>query len=546
MPKPTSSRPEHYTQLCDHLRGAALVGSVGGLLSWDQETYMPEAAAGFRAEQQSFMSALAHEKRTDPRIGKLLSRCEDDAALMADPARGSNVREARRDYDRATKLPTELVAELAKVGSQAQEAWKHARQNSDFKAFRPWLEKMIALTRRKAECYGVPALPGGAKGELYDALLDEYEPGMSAAQIEGIFGPLRARLSGLVKELADRGRRPDTRVLAAKIPAERQHALGNAVLKAMGFDLASGRLDTTAHPFCSGFAPGDTRLTTRYRDEKFTDALYGTLHEMGHGLYEQGLDKHAHFGLPSADAISLGVHESQSRLWENLVGRSRDFWVWALPIVKKHARPALGSATVDQMYRAVNTATPSFIRVEADEATYNLHVMLRFEIERDLISGVLSVKDVPARWNAAVKDYLGLDVPDDRRGCLQDVHWSFGLIGYFPTYTLGNLYAAQYWEKINADIPTLAAQMRKGRFDELLGWLRKNIHRHGRRYRADELCRKVTGKPLSADPLLRHLEGRLRPIYGVPASGPAAAVAVAGSRRSPRSSRPRRALSVAG
>jgi carboxypeptidase Taq len=509
--KAPGAKPPHYQRLCDLLRDGALVGSLGALLGWDQETYMPKAGGSFRADQQAFVSALSHTKRTDPRVGELIDQCQRDANLADDPTASANLREMRRDFDLATKLPTELVSELARVGSLAQDAWKQAREESDFKQFRPWLEKMIALTRRKAECLSAGST--GAAGELYDALLDEYEPGMSAAQIEGVFTPLRPRLSALVKSLASEGRAPDTRVLNAKVAPDKQHALGQAVLGAMGFDLDAGRLDTTTHPFCSGLAPGDTRLTTRYRDEKFTDALYGTLHEMGHGLYEQGLPKAASFGQPIADAVSLGIHESQSRLWENFVGRSREFWVWALPLAKKHFGTALAKASVDDLYRAVNTATPSFIRVEADEATYNLHVMLRFALERAMINGDLSIADLPGAWNDAVKDLLGLKVPDDRRGCLQDVHWSFGLIGYFPTYTLGNLYAAQFWEQINSDIPSLRQQMRTGEFGELLAWLRRNIHAHGRRYRADELCRRVTGKALSADPLMRHLEGKLRPIY---------------------------------
>jgi carboxypeptidase Taq len=482
------------------------------LLNWDQETYMPPAAGPIRAEQYSHLAGLTHKAATDPKVGDLIAACEADTSLTSDPASETarNIRELRRDFDRATKLPNELVAELAKTGSQSQEAWKEARANNDFKAFAPWLEKMIALSRRKAECYGIPA-----GGELYDALLDEYEPGASAAEIERIFTPLRARISGLVADIAVSKTKAKTGILSAKIPAENQHKFGLFILEAMGFDLKAGRLDTTTHPFCSEFGPGDTRLTTRYRDEKFTDALYGTMHEMGHGLYEQGLPKEENYGFPIADAISLGIHESQSRMWENFVGRSKAFWKWALPKAKRTLGGRLKTATVDQLYAAVNTATPSYIRVEADEATYNLHIMLRFEIERALISGDLKVKDLPGTWNKKFEGLLGIKVPDDKRGCLQDVHWSFGLIGYFPTYTLGNLYAAQFWEKINQDIKDLDKRIAKGDFAPLLKWLNKNIHAHGRRWRAGELCERITGKPLSADPLMRHLEGKLRPLYKI-------------------------------
>jgi carboxypeptidase Taq len=518
-PAPTpAAQSADYAELCRLLREAATLGSIGSLLGWDQETYMPHAAADHRAEQSSLISALAHERSTSPRIGELLARCEADRTLTGDKTgpEAANLREIRRDYDLATKLPTELVAELAKVGSQAQEAWKDARARNDFAAFAPWLEKMMTLTRRKAECYGVPA--GGS--ELYDALLDEYEPGVTAKMVEATFQPLEKRLSALVKDLAQ-GKGPDESVLNLKIDPARQHELGRFVLRAMGFDLGAGRLDTTTHPFCSGMAPGDTRLTTRYRDERFTDALYGTMHEAGHGLYEQGLPKlgpggtgEGRFGQPLGSSISLGIHESQSRMWENFVGRSREFWAWLWPHVQLIAGPAADGFGVDDIARAVNTARPSLIRVEADEATYNLHVMIRFELERRLIAGDLKVKDLPGAWNAAYKRSLGVDVPDDRRGCLQDVHWSFGLVGYFPTYTLGNLYAAQLWEAINAAIPDLRQRIARGDFAALKSWLNTNVHAHGRRYRAADLCVMVTGAPLSADPLLRHLEGKLRPIYG--------------------------------
>ncbi len=518
MPPAAPSSPA-YSELCTRAREASTVSSIGSLLGWDQETYMPEAAADHRAQQLAFIAQLAHTKSTDLRIGELLTDCEADADLLQDPDVAANIREMRRAYDRATRLPSQLVADLARETSKAQQVWKEAREKSDFKRFIPALDRVMDLTRQKARCYGAPE-----GGELYDALLDEYEPGMRAATVESIFSPLRQRLAALVSDLNTRGRAPSTRILNAKIPADRQHAFGQFILRSMGFNLRAGRLDTTAHPFCSGMAPGDTRLTTRYRDEKFTDALYGTMHEMGHGLYEQGLPKTERFGQPLADAVSLGIHESQSRMWENFVGRSREFWVWALPHARKQLGGALAKATVDQLYHAVNTATPSLIRVEADEATYNLHVMIRFEIERRILSGDLPISRIPEVWNRLYREFLGIKVPNDRLGCLQDVHWSFGLIGYFPTYTLGNLYAAQFWEKINADIPDLQRQISRGRFGDLLTWLRSNIHRHGMRYRAAELCERATGQPLSPDPLLRHLEGRLRPIYGVPAAKQASAV----------------------
>lgn len=512
-----SHHPPHYTELLTLRRKAATLDSVGQLLNWDQETYMPAHAATARADQQALVSGMVHELHTSPRIGELLSACEADKSLReeGDGAHAANIRELRRDYDLATKLPTDLVSELAKTTSLAQEAWKAARAKSDFSAFAPMLDKVLSLTRRKAECLGIPRFAGGRTGELYDALLDEYEPGMSAAEIETIFNPLRPRLAGLVAELGKAPRRPSLEPVKKPIPAAQQQAFGLEVLTAMGFDLQAGRLDTTTHPFCSGFAPGDTRLTTRYTAESFLEPLYGTMHEGGHGLYEQGLPKDTRFGQPLAEAISLGIHESQSRMWENFVGRSRAFWTWALPVARKHFAGAIDGLTLDDVYGAANVVERSFIRVEADEATYNLHIMLRFGIERALINGSLAVKDLPGEWNKQFKELLGLTPPDDRRGCLQDVHWSFGLVGYFPTYTLGNLYAAQFWETIGRAIPDIQQQMAAGNFKALLEWLRTNIHCHGKRYRAGELCAKVTGKPLSADPLMRHLEGKLRPLYGI-------------------------------
>ncbi|MCW5765466.1 MAG: carboxypeptidase M32 [Phycisphaeraceae bacterium] len=506
----TAPASPSYAALRKHLRETATLASVGSLLAWDQETYMPAGGAAHRAEQQAMVAALAHQRATDRKVADLLAACESDGAVMADARSAANVREARREYDRATKLPESLVAEFSRTCSLAQEAWKEARQRSDFGHFAPWLEKVMALTRRKAECYGAP--PGG---ELYDAMLDQYEPGMRAAQVEAIFGPLRKRLAALVSRIAAAPRRPGDRLLSLKAPAAQQQAFGEAVLAAMGFDLKAGRLDTTAHPFCESIGPGDTRLTTRYTTDSFLEPLFGTMHEAGHGLYEQGLPKAEHFGEPLADSISLGVHESQSRMWENFVGRSREFWTWALPVARRCLSPLLDQVTVDEIYGAANVVEPSHIRVEADEATYNLHIMLRFGLEREMVAGSLAIKDLPGEWNRRFKDLLGIDVPDDRRGCLQDVHWSFGLVGYFPTYTLGNLYAAQMWEKINADLPGLRAGMARGEFAPLKHWLNEKVHAHGRRYKASELCEVVTGSPLSADPLLRHLEGKLAPLYGL-------------------------------
>jgi carboxypeptidase Taq len=503
---------ETFARLAALRAEAATLGSVSALLAWDQETYLPDAGAEARSAQTGLMATLVHQRATDPRITDLLAECEADPELNAQGSLTSaELREIRRDYELATKLPESLVRDLAETGSKAQQAWRGARANNDFKSFQPLLQRMVELTQAKALAYGVPA-----GGELYDALINEYEPDARAADIAAVFAPLKVRLSDFIKAIADNGTGPDTSMLDTQIPESAQHAFGLEVLGAIGFDLNAGRLDTTTHPFCEGLAPGDTRLTTRYRESRFTDALYGTMHEGGHGLYEQGLPKSvATCGMPSTEAVSLGIHESQSRLWENFVGRSAAFWTWAKPIADKHFGDALAGVSTEQLTAAVNTATPSLVRVEADEGTYNLHVMLRFELERALLAGDLAVKDLPGAWNEKFKEFFGLAVPDDASGCLQDVHWSFGLIGYFPTYTLGNLYAAQLWDAINEQITDLDTKMARGEFGELLGWLRTNIHAHGRRYSAAELCQRATGKPLSADPLMAHLERRIKPAYGM-------------------------------
>ncbi|MEL7484962.1 MAG: carboxypeptidase M32 [Planctomycetota bacterium] len=506
-----------YEQLSAYLRECANLHAVGNVLGWDQETYMPGGGASARGEQAALIARLHHERVSDAKLGDLISACESEVDTSIDTDAAANVREARRDYDRRTKIPADLVSRLAEARSAAQHAWKGARENNDFATFQPHLDTVLGLTREMARCLA-------GNGELYDALLDEYEPDAKASDIEAVFTPLRERLSAMIKDIADNGTPPKTDILHAHIPAAKQEAFGRFIADACGFSFDRGRLDVTVHPFCEGVAPGDTRMTTRYREDSWTDALYGTMHEMGHGLYEQGLplgERHGRgtlpdqYGLPCGEAVSLGMHESQSRLWENAVGRSEAFWHFALP----HAQRLMGDAFNDQtpasLAAAVNTATPSLIRVEADEGTYNLHVMIRFELERALISGDLSTNDLPAAWNERYNEFLGVDVPNDREGCLQDVHWSFGLIGYFPTYTLGNLHMAQLWQAIRRDITDIDDQIEQGQFAPLLAWLRDNIHQHGRRYSAHELTKRATGEDLSADPLVEYLEAKLKPNYGL-------------------------------
>ena len=388
------------------------------------------------------------------------------------------------------------------------EAWKSARGENDFALFRPWLERQVELNRRKADCYGV--LEGQ---ERYDVLLEDYEPGMSAEELERLFLPLRGELVPLIEEIAATGRQPSQASQEVAIPRALQHELNLRVMERVGLDPKGSRLDISVHPFSTGIAPGDVRITTRYSDNRFADSLGSTLHEAGHALYESGLPREKHWGEPLGEAMGLGIHESQSRLWENHVGRSRPFWEWALPEAREIFGGPLAGNDVDDLFRAVNAVVPGLIRVESDEATYNLHVMLRFDLERAMLRGDLSVADLPAAWNERMRDDLGLEVPDNARGCMQDIHWAMGSLAYFPTYTLGNLYASQFWEAIREAIPDLDEQIARGRFDRLLAWLRENIHAHGRRYSAAETCLRLTGAELSHRPLMRHLRSKYNQIY---------------------------------
>ena len=410
-------------------------------------------------------------------------------------------------YDRATKLPSALVEALARETTRAQPVWQEARQRNDFAAFRPSLETIVRLKREEAQAVGYKDVP-------YDALLDEYEPGATTKEITRIFAGLREELAPLVAAIAASGRRPRTDILERDYPVDRQAIFGQAAAAAAGFDFAAGRLDVTTHPFCSGIGPGDCRICTRYHPRHFNEAFFGILHEAGHGIYEQNLPAE-HFGLPVGSAASLGIHESQSRLWENQVGRGRAFWEHFFPRARQVFLDALRDITLDDWVFAINDVRPSFIRVEADEATYNLHIIVRFELEQALVAGDLQPADVPAAWNEKFQKLLGLTPPDAARGCLQDIHWSFGGIGYFPTYTLGNLYAAQFMEAARRDLGDLDADFRRGEFGRLKGWLNEKIHRHGQRYRAGVLCERVTGKALGHGPLMRYLRGKYGELYGI-------------------------------
>ncbi|HTI52542.1 MAG TPA: carboxypeptidase M32 [Planctomycetaceae bacterium] len=496
-----------YAELVENLRQTATLESCAAVLGWDEQTYMPPGGAEHRANQLALLAGMCHGRATAPRVGELLNEvAQSDLVADANSPVAANIREARRDFERATKLPRRLVEELSRTCTLSQQAWIGARKQSDFKQFLPWLEKIVALKREEAQAIGY------GDGAPYDALLDAFEPGMTAAEVTRLFTPLRDELVKLIAAIRDSGKTPHREITTRRYPVDAQREFSLAAARQIGFSFDEGRLDVAAHPFCSGLGPGDCRLTTRYDEHHFPGAFFGTLHEAGHGLYEQGLDRAA-FGLPVGQACSLGIHESQSRMWENFVGRSRAFWQHFFPRARQAFPEALAQTSADDFYGAINDVQPSFIRVEADEATYNLHILLRFDLERPLIAGDLAPADVPGVWNETFTRYFGITPPDAARGCLQDIHWSGGMIGYFPTYALGNMYAAQFFAAAVRELGDLPGRFSRGEFSPLKDWLAENIHRRGKQFRAQQLVRVVTGEELSHEPLVRHLHEKFDELY---------------------------------
>ncbi len=494
--------------LKEHIREAYLLASIGAVIGWDERTYMPRQGSEHRANQLAYISGKVHSIITDPRVGEWLGEIEG-SDLVKDPLSADAVtaRETRRTYDKRTKVPQKLVEEITHAETIGQGVWVEARKANDFQKFLPHLQKMIDLKTQYAKAVGY-------KDVVYDALLDDYEPGMLTADVTKVFAAFREELVDLVKKIANSSKKPDISILTRDYPVDRQHIFGQAASAAIGFDMSAGRLDVTDHPFCSGTGPGDCRITTRYNPNHFGQALFGILHESGHGMYEQGLPKEA-WGTPMGDSVSLGIHESQSRMWENMVGRSRAFWEGFFPRAQQTFPDALMGVTLDDFYFAINDVRPSLIRVEADEVTYNLHIMLRFEIEQEIFSGDIKAADVAKVWNERFTKYFGITPPNDSEGCLQDIHWAAGLFGYFPTYALGNLYAAQFFAKAKQEIGNLDQMFALGKFDALLSWLRKNIHSQGQRYHADKLVEVVTGKPLTHGPFMAYLKEKFSPLYGI-------------------------------
>jgi carboxypeptidase Taq len=497
-----------YANLIHATREASLLASCAELLGWDEDTYMPSGGVAHRGQQMALLAGLVHDRQTDPRLGELLAIVEG-SPLGADPqsAEAVNVRELRRAHDRARRLPRRLVEELAQVTSLAQKEWAVARRRADFARLRPWLEKIVTLKRHEADAIGWQADP-------YDALLEDYEPGARTAALTRLFGALRDELAPLLSAIIGSPRQANSAILARRYPLQRQRSFAQKVAAALGFDFAHGRLDSTTHPFFAVIGPGDVRITTRYALHQFGAAFFATLHEVGHGLYEQGLPAE-HHGTPVGQAPSLGMHESQARLWENAVGRSRGFWRHFFPAARHAFQAALRDVDEDAFFRSVHHVAPSLNRVQADQVTYNLHIAVRFELERAMIHDELRPADLPAAWNEGYRRYLGIVPADDGEGCLQDGHWAAGMFGYFPTYTLGNVLAAQLVARAANALGDLDVLFARGEFVALRDWLRQQVYVAGSRHSAAVLIEHVTGSPPDHAALVRALWRNYGELYSV-------------------------------
>ena len=482
-----------FDGVCQYERETALLAAAESALGWDERTMMPPQAAEYRAEQMTLLSGLIHERRTNPLLGDWLGELAA-GPLAAEPHSdvGTTIRQLKRDYEKRVKLPQSLVEELTRTASLGQHAWQAARLENDYAAFEPLLARTFELKRAQAEALGFST-------SAYDPLLDDFEPDAVTVDIERVLDELRNALVPLVAAIAASPRRPDVSILSRRYAIAAQEKLSRAAAALLGFDFSRGRLDETAHPFCTELGPHDCRITTRYDEESFNSAFFGTLHEAGHGLYDQGL-RTEWYALPPGEAVSLGIHESQSRMWENLVARSGAFWRHFFPQAQAAFPEALGSVGLDDFYFAVNDVRPSLVRVEADEATYNLHILIRFELERALLDDELRAGDLPAAWNEKYEQYLGIRPATDADGVLQDIHWSAGLVGYFPTYSLGNLYAAQFFEQAEADVGPLARAIRPRRVRAFAVVAAREDPLAGSTLFGVATGQRITGKPLQPCP----------------------------------------------
>ena len=498
---------EKLSKLKVLLAEVADLQAASSVLGWDQLVNMPEGGAEDRGDQIATLERIIHIKSTSDEIGQLLDDLVGSIKdLDADSDNARLVKVAKREFDKATKVTPEFVSEFARESTVAQSVWEKAKKASDFKSFQPHLEKLVDLRRQYADFFK-------PWDHVYDPLLDDFEPGMKTAEVQEIFNSLRPKQVELIKAISEKPQ-VDKSFLTLEYPEKDQWDFGVQVISKFGYDWTHGRQDKSTHPFTTNFGLNDVRITTRFNPEYLPTALFGTMHECGHALYEMGMDKKYNRS-PLGGGASMAVHESQSRMWENLIGRSRPFWNYFFPRLKEIFPSQLGNLDVETFYKGVNAVEPSLIRVEADEATYNLHIMLRLEMEIALMEGSLAVKDAPEVWNEKFKEYLGIVPPNDEKGVLQDVHWSFGGFGYFPTYALGNLVSAQIWERIVTDIPDIDALVEKARFEEILAWLRENLHVFGAKFEPQELVEKVTGSKITPEPYIRYLDKKFKEIYNL-------------------------------
>lgn len=478
-----NSNYQHYHQ---HLKKVSDIRFAAGVLQWDQETYMPPKGAAMRAQQLATLAGLAHQHFTDEKLGKLLDELINDTSLSEKELK--NVKQTHKDYYKQKKYSTEFVEEMSRTVSETFQAWHQAKTNNDFKSYAPFLDKLLNLKNKECELIGYEQHP-------YDAMLDQYEPGTKSEDLKVLFNDVKTNLVGFVKQIAQKPQNPDA-FMFEEYDEQKQWDFSIYLLRQMGYDFEAGRQDKSSHPFTTNFNAHDVRVTTRVNKNDLNEIIWSTIHEGGHALYEQGLPI-SEYGLPSGEYISLGIHESQSRLWENNVGRSLAYWEYNFPKLQAVFPQNLGDKTVLDFYKAMNIVKPSLIRTSADELTYHFHILIRFEIEMALFEGNVAVKDLPDFWNAKYKEYLGIDVPNDTKGILQDVHWSHGSFGYFPTYSLGSFYAAQFMHTASQQISNLEDKIKSGDLMPLLEWLRTNIHQYGKQYLAEELCQKISGETLN-------------------------------------------------
>ncbi len=480
---------------------------IGQLLGWDQQTNMPPGGAEERGMQLASLGRIMHEKFTSNEVGQLIADLEEEVGdLTAETDEARSVKGAKREYEKQTKVPLPLLMETIQTTTMAHEAWVEAKTKSDFKIFKPQLEKIVDLRKQYAALFE-------PYDHIYDPLLDDFEPGMKTAEVKEIFNRMRPQQVELIRAISEK-EPPDDSFLKQHYDEERQEIIGRYIITRFGYDWKRGRLDVAPHPFTTEFGQGDVRITTRYLDDDAGSALFGTMHEAGHAMYEQGIPS-KYRRHPLSGSASLAIHESQSRLWENLVGRSKEFWTFLYPSMQMLFPEYLSNVSMEDFYRGINKVQPSFIRVEADEATYNMHIMLRLEIEIGLIEGTMDVANLPEIWNSKMKEYLGITPPNDALGVLQDIHWSGGSIGYFPTYALGNLASVQLWDKMLESNPNIPDEVAQGKFETILGWMRENVHQYGSKYEPQEIMLKATGSKITPEPYIKYLNKKYSEIYNL-------------------------------